>query len=126
MTNQTLICVVDDDTAVRTMMCRQLDAAGFATIQAATGLEAIEVLRRSEPAVAIIDIIMPDQEGLSTITQIRREWPHIRILAVSGGGRGAADDYLNYASELGADDALAKPFREADFLERVRRLAAPR
>jgi DNA-binding response OmpR family regulator len=120
-----MICVVDDDDAVRAMMVRKLTDAGFATVEATNGIEAIEVLKTTRADVAIVDIIMPDQEGLSTIGQIKQMWPHMRILAVSGGGRGSAEDYLTFASELGADDVLPKPFREDAFLDRVRKLARP-
>jgi DNA-binding response OmpR family regulator len=124
--NQTkVVCVVDDDNAVRAMMVRKLADAVFATVEAINGLEAIEVLKTTRVDIAIVDIIMPDQEGLSTIGQIKKAWPHIRILAVSGGGRGSGESYLTFASELGADDVLPKPFREAEFLERVRKLAMP-
>jgi DNA-binding response OmpR family regulator len=120
-----MVCVVDDDNAVRAMMVRKLSDAGFATVEATNGLEAIEVLKTTRADIAIVDIIMPGQEGLSTIGQIKQMWPNMRILAVSGGGRGRAEDYLTFASELGADDVLPKPFREAEFLERVAKLARP-
>jgi DNA-binding response OmpR family regulator len=120
-----MVCVIDDDSAVRAMMVRKLTEAGFSTVEATNGIEAIEILKTTRADVAIVDIIMPDQEGLSTIGQIKKTWPHMRILAVSGGGRGSAEDYLTFASELGADDVLPKPFREAEFLERVRKLATP-
>jgi CheY-like chemotaxis protein len=118
-----VICVVDDDDAVRAVMVRKLTDAGFATVEATNGLEAIEILRTTKADMAVVDIIMPDQEGLSTIVQIKKEWPHIRVLAVSGGGRGLAEDYLTFARELGADDVLPKPFREAEFIQRIRKLA---
>jgi DNA-binding response OmpR family regulator len=119
-----MVCVVDDDDAVRTMMVRKLRDAGFATVEATNGLEAIEVLKTTKAQIAVVDIIMPDQEGLSTIGQIKKVWPHIRVLAISGGGRGSAEDYLTFASELGADDVLPKPFREAEFVARIRKLAS--
>jgi DNA-binding response OmpR family regulator len=124
MSERQTICVVDDDDDVRTMMCRQLQDAGFATVEASNGLEAIKVLKKTRVAVAVIDIIMPDQEGLSTIGDVKRQWPNVPILAISGGGTGTAAQYLSYARDLGADEIMTKPFREHEFLAHVRRLAA--
>lgn len=118
-----MICVVEDDEAVRRMMCRKLEGAGFSTVQAANGIEAMKMLAKVDIDVAIVDIIMPEQEGLSTISQMRRERPNVRILAVSGGGTGGKGQYLSYAAKMGADEILSKPFREVEFLDRVRRLA---
>jgi DNA-binding response OmpR family regulator len=118
-----LICVVDDEEQVRNTLCARLEAAGFHTLQAKNGTEALDLLSRSQVAVVVLDIIMPEKEGLSTIVEIKALDPSLPILAVSGGGMGDAFDYLRYAKELGADDVLAKPIRGEEFVERVRRLA---
>jgi DNA-binding response OmpR family regulator len=118
-----LICVVDDEESVRRTLCAKLEAAGFHTLQAKNGTEALDLLSRSQVAVVVLDIIMPEKEGLSTIVDIKALHPPPPILAISGGGTGDAYDYLRYAKELGADDILMKPIRGEEFVERVRRLA---
>jgi CheY-like chemotaxis protein len=57
-----------------------------------------------------MDIIMPDEEGLGTIRELRRVDPNVKIIAISGGGLGKAGDYLGIAQMLGAVRTLAKPF----------------
>lgn len=122
-----LVLVVDDEAPVRTTLCDKLERAGFATVQAANGLKALEVVaRRPEIAVVVMDIIMPEKEGLSTISQIKERNPGIQILAISGGGKGEAQDYLLFAKELGADDTMRKPFIGDTFVDCVKRLAAAR
>jgi YesN/AraC family two-component response regulator len=60
--------------------------------------------------LVMTDIIMPDMEGIETILGLRRSHPRLRIIAMSGGGRGSAHDYLLVAQQLGATRVLAKPF----------------
>ena len=70
----------------------------------------------------IVDLIMPTQEGLETIQQLHREYPDMRILAISGGGLGEPESYLRVARRLGADDALAKPIVPDDLLRTIGKL----
>ncbi|MDZ4869495.1 MAG: response regulator [Alphaproteobacteria bacterium] len=122
MTANHLICVIDDDASVRRTICLHLETAGFQTVEASDGAAGLELIKTKQPAVAIVDIIMPGREGLSTIQEIRDEYPDTRILAISGGGIGGADRYLQFAESLGAHDTMMKPLRAADLVERIRRL----
>jgi DNA-binding response OmpR family regulator len=124
MTAKHLICVIDDDASVRRTICTQLEAAGFVTVEASDGTAGLELIKTKRPAVAIVDIIMPGREGLSTIQEIRDEYPDTRILAISGGGIGGADRYLQLAEGLGAHDTMTKPLRTTELVERVTRLIA--
>jgi len=65
----------------------------------------------------VIDIIMPDREGVETIIDIRARWPNTRIIAMSGGGRMDPDMFLNLAETFGADALLKKPFKLRDLLD---------
>src|SRR5258706_7732198 len=109
-----LICVVDDDDLVRRTMCNALAAAGFRTVEADNGTEGLKAIERTNPAVAIIDMVMPDREGHDVIVEATRRFPDLRILAVSGGGRSPAGEYLELARQLGAHEFLAKPFSMRD------------
>jgi DNA-binding NtrC family response regulator len=73
------------------------------------------VFRGWQPDLVITDIIMPDQEGIQTITEIRAAKPDAKIIAISGGGRIGNTDFLQIARQLGAMDVVAKPF-DPDFL----------
>jgi DNA-binding response OmpR family regulator len=126
MTAKPVICVIDDDALVRRTICSQLANAGFETIEAANGEEGLNLIRQTNALVAIVDIIMPEREGLSTIQEMKQSHPDTRVLAISGGGFGDARRYLEFAQELGADDTLMKPFHAQELIDRVTKLAAPR
>ena len=94
-------------------------------ITASDGKRGMTVLRDEHPDVVITDIIMPEQEGIDTIIQIRRERPGIKIIAISGGGRIRNIDFLEMAQSLGADEVIAKPFEADELLNRLLRLGIP-
>jgi YesN/AraC family two-component response regulator len=66
--------------------------------------------------IIITDIVMPDKEGLETIRELRSLHPKARIIAISGGGAGRANQYLEMAKRLGATRTLAKPFSGDEIL----------
>jgi DNA-binding NtrC family response regulator len=78
------------------------------------------LFRNERPGLVITDIIMPDQEGIQTIAEMRKERPDAKIIAISGGGRVGNIDFLKIAQHIGAVDAIAKPFDPDDLLRRVR------
>lgn len=115
------ILIVDDDAPVRRTLEKMLESAGFETVSAADGSEGLELFRRRRPDLVVTDIIMPNEEGLGLIRDLRNEDPGVRILAISGGSRLGTLDFLRMARSLGAADTLAKPFEKEEFLTHVRR-----
>jgi two-component system, chemotaxis family, chemotaxis protein CheY len=115
------ILVIDDDLAVRSAMVQFLKDLGYDVVTAEDGHRGLRMFRSEKPDLVITDIIMPEKEGIQTITEIRRERPDAKIIAVSGGGRVGNTDFLKIARSLGADDAVAKPVDPDDFTARVRR-----
>jgi DNA-binding NtrC family response regulator len=71
--------------------------------------------------LVITDIIMPDQEGIATIRDIRAIDPEAKIIAMSGGGRRNNFEFLGYTEKLGAMASLEKPFTRQQLLETVAR-----
>jgi DNA-binding response OmpR family regulator len=124
MSPKPLICVIDDDDRFRRALCVQLEDAGYQVAEASNGQDGLDLMKKIKAPLAIVDIIMPEREGISTIQEIKTISPATRILAVSGGGFGDPGLYLESARMLGADDTLAKPFRPVDLLDRVKRLLA--
>jgi len=113
------VLVIDDDPALRRMVSQVLADAGHQVVEAGDGLEGMQKFQACHPQVVIADIIMPDQEGIQTICEIRAGKSNTAIIAVSGGGRSrsrTAEVYLDLAERFGADAALAKPFRPAELL----------
>ena len=119
------ILVIDDDHLVRYALSKILLGAGYAVVTASDGRRGMAVLRAEHPDVVITDIIMPEQEGIDTIIQIRRERPAIKIIAISGGGRIRNVDFLEMAHSLGASEVIAKPFEANELLGRLIALGLP-
>lgn len=105
------ILVVDDDDLVRATLRQMLENAGHEVLEAANGRLALESIENREIDLVIADIIMPEMDGIETIQELRRKAPDLRIIAISGGNRGAKMDFLKMARKFGANDVLAKPFR---------------
>lgn len=104
------ILVIDDDRAVVYSLAMVLEAKGFAVLTADDGKAGMGVFHQNRPDIVVTDIIMPNQEGIETIMQMRRARPNTKIIAMSGGGRVGNSDFLEIASKLGADLTLLKPF----------------
>lgn len=113
------VLLVDDDDMVRNSLGLLLEDAGFCVAQASDGQEAIGAYRRAPADVVLCDLFMPGHDGLEVIRDLRREFPGVRILAMSGGGCGGAMDVLPIARCLGAADVLAKPFDRKTLLARI-------
>jgi len=118
-----VVCVIDDDDLVRRTISDVLKGAGFETVEAEDGDAGLNLIESSKAHVAVIDIVMPIREGHDVIVDATRRFPALKVLAVSGGGLSGPKDYLELAQQLGAHDVLAKPFRNAELVEKVKRLA---
>jgi two-component system chemotaxis response regulator CheY len=104
------ILVIDDDAIVRKTIVQLLEEAGYVVPFAEDGLRGMMLFRSEEPDLVITDIIMPEQEGIQTITEMRKAKPDAKIIAISGGGRIGNTDFLKIARVLGAMDVISKPF----------------
>jgi len=116
------IVVVDDDHVLRRTLCDFLVSSGYSVEQAAEGHNAIKLIKAERIDLVIMDIFMPDKEGISTIRDIKSDFPDIKIIAISGGGQASGADILQTAQRLGADAALEKPFSMNDLSETIKRL----
>ena len=96
-----------------------LETAGYATLQAEDGVQAPKVIAEQPVDVVITDLLMPERDGLEFITEIRKKYPDLRIIAMSGGGHIARDSYLRIAKNFGAHALLEKPFSQATVLQLV-------
>lgn len=117
------ILLIDDDESFRGMLFKLLTKAGYNVVACHNGKEGVDLFRKQPDFLVITDLIMPEQEGIETIMQLSREYPGVKIIAVSGGGKGSPDIYLESAIRLGACRAFAKPFDTREFLATVKELA---
>jgi YesN/AraC family two-component response regulator len=78
--------------------------------EARNGKEGLKLLPEVNADVLITDIVMPEMEGLEVLMTLRKKHQKLKIIAISGGGRYSATDYLETAKHMGAAKVLAKPF----------------
>lgn len=108
------IIVIDDEAVIRGVIKMFLERAGHEVIEASEGEAGLILQREHEADLIIADLIMPNN-GFSLIGKLRREYPKIGIIAVSGTG----GEDTRKASELGADRTLEKPFTREELLKAV-------
>ena len=114
------ILVIDDEEDVRTVMKGVLQSAGHEVACASDGEQGLATLRRSGANLVLTDILMPEKEGLETIREIKEQFPSVKVIAMSGGGRKLrSTGHLFTADELGANAVLRKPFDAAVLLKSV-------
>ena len=113
------ILVVDDEPAFRELLGQFLEQAGYAVVLAADGVAGGRCLARGPFDLVLTDLIMPEMDGIEFITQVRREHPATRIIAMSGGGQISGREYLKLARGLGAHEILEKPFPQEKLLATV-------
>jgi DNA-binding response OmpR family regulator len=113
------ILVIDDDASVREVVSEMLRLEGHEVVIAENGRDAVPLLAARHIDLVITDLIMPEKEGIETISEIRRSDSRIPIIAISGGGRLGPGDYLETARYIGADATLAKPFARQELLATI-------
>lgn len=110
------VLLVDDEQGIRDIIKEYLDFEGFAYEEASNGAEALQILRKQDFDIIILDIMMPKIDGITVLKEIRKDkdTPVIMLSA-----RGEEYDKL-FGFELGADDYLVKPFSPKELLARIR------
>jgi len=109
---------VDDDELVRKSLARMVEGAGHLAWEAADGRVALEMLRFRKFDVVVLDLVMPEIDGLELIRTVTIEHPNIRLVAISGGCFGNTN-YLKAAASFGAHAVLEKPFRRQELLDAI-------
>ncbi|HKQ38659.1 MAG TPA: response regulator [Verrucomicrobiae bacterium] len=117
------ILIVDDDDAFRETLAQALVRAGYLVLQCADGSQVMSVLEKHSADLLITDLFMPEIDGIVTIGNVRRQFPNIKIIAVSGGGNLTDHNFLPVAGKLGADAVFKKPV-SLDLLKTVASLLA--
>lgn len=112
------VLVVDDDDQVRQLIRETLEQAGYGVQEARGGKEGLERYRVKPTDLVIMDILMPDQDGLESIMTLRREFPTSRVIAITGGSDMIGIlNFLDVAKMLGARRTLQKPFEMKTLLD---------
>ena len=116
------ILIIEDDKRLRVALAENLQNYGFEVSEAENGLDGINKHKERVADLIVMDIIMPEKEGIETIREIKRDYPSVKIIAISGGGVLGPDHYLNVALAIGADKAIKKPFRTEKLVETINEL----
>src|SRR5436309_7824385 len=120
------ILVMDDDELLRSALRVVLEAAGYEVMEAADGNAGLRLQRQQGADLVLVDIFMPERDGLEVIRALRAAHPQPTIVAMSGGGRTGQIEVLEAAAALGASRTLVKPFEPRQLLKVIRELLGER
>lgn len=104
-----IILIADDDPIVRLTVSEFLEAAGHSVLEANDGQEALDMLATIQIDLLIVDMLMPNMDGLETILALRKAGSGVPIIAISSGGRMDRSTLLRPAAVFGANATLSKP-----------------
>jgi DNA-binding response OmpR family regulator len=111
------VLIIDDETLVRETLRDALESEGYTVFEASDGMQGVEIFDSLSSDAAIVDMLMPDKEGIETIVELRKRNPSLKIVAMSGGGATNQMEFLEIARKVGADRTLRKPIDIALLLE---------
>lgn len=113
------VLVIDDEELARFTIREILEGAGYEVEEAENGRIGVDMQNATPFDLIVTDIIMPEKEGVETIIDLKKGYPDLGIIAISGGGRTRNLDFLKLSERFGASRILAKPFTEGQLLEAV-------
>src|SRR5215217_9748709 len=114
-TSRQTILMVDDDESISGLIAEILTGEGYIVEAVSTGADADAAIERIQPDLVILDIMLPDADGLMLCTRLQQQWPAPVIML--SGSRRESDRILSL--RLGADDFIAKPFDTLELVARV-------
>jgi len=113
------VLVVDDDPSIRALIRLYLEGAGYAVAEAGDGRRGMRTLLAAPVDLVILDIFMPEMDGLEVLQKMHEQHRACKVMAISGGSAKIGMDLLGHATIFGADAVLEKPFSEATLIARV-------
>lgn len=118
------VLVMDDEKDMRKFIKEILEAADYEVVVAADGAEGLRQYQSSPIDLVVVDLFMPNREGLETIKALRQRSQELPIIAMSGDA--LALSLLSIARRIGATEVLQKPFLPEDLLEAIERVFSPK
>jgi len=116
------ILLIEDVRVERKVLKRWLEEFGYEVIEASDGNEGIALYHDNLPDLVITDLVMPEKEGIQTIIDLCKEFPDVKIFAISGAGKNPGE-FLELAKHLGAMRSFVKPIDKRDLLDSVLELS---
>jgi YesN/AraC family two-component response regulator len=120
------ILIIDDEAQIRSMIRLVLEREGYVISEASDGAEGIRLFRENPADLILTDLIMPNKDGIGMMLELKKEFPAVNIIAMSGGGLNRPDGYLLGAKKLGAVHTLAKPINRQELLRVVKDALKPK
>lgn len=112
------ILVIDDEEDILKIIAEMLTYAGYEVVEASSGREGIRLYRHAPFDLVVTDLIMPEKDGLEVLMELRKDFPEVKVITLSGSTYGHSS--LETSKALGAARTLRKPFLEDQLLEAVR------
>lgn len=116
------ILLIEDVRVERKILKRWLEELGCEVIEASNGNEGLDLYNDHLPDLVITDIVMPEKEGIELMIDLRRNFPDIKIFAISGAGVRKIGEYLPLAKGVGALRTFVKPIDKKELLDAVKEL----
>ena len=113
------IMIVDDEPVTQLVARHALEQAQHHVISALNGRECLRMLAAEQPDIALIDVFMPEMDGLELVPLIRERHPNVRIIGMSSGGTYKELSYLDIMLQIGAHKIASKPIKAVDLLALV-------
>ena len=115
----TTVLIADDDPTLRAIAAELLSGEGYRVLEAEDGDEALRIVEAETVDLIVLDMLMPNKDGIETIIELKRRRSSVRILAISSGGSMDIDSLLKPALAFGADRVMSKPLRISTFASTV-------
>jgi DNA-binding response OmpR family regulator len=120
------ILVVDDDVVIQELLRVRLETEGYTVLIGSTGSEGIDVMRKLDIDLMIIDIQMPEKGGIETLMELSKDFPNLRTIVITGHSFLESEAFQNIAKQYGASHIFQKPLDMEEFLAVVRSLVGDR
>ncbi|MBJ7484980.1 response regulator [Brevundimonas sp.] len=120
----TTVLIADDDPTLRAIGAELLSGEGYRVLEAEDGDEALRIVEAEAVDLIVLDMLMPNKDGIETIIELKRRRSGVRILAISSGGSMDVDSLLKPALAFGADRVMSKPLRISTFATTIAEMLA--
>ncbi|MBA3012589.1 MAG: response regulator [Proteobacteria bacterium] len=119
------ILVIDDEKSICSLLRQLFERQGYQVLLAGNGNAGIQLFKENPVDLVIVDLIMPEKDGIETIRELKLLDADIKIIAISGGGVIRPDLYLKLARKFGAIYSFQKPIQNDEMLAFVKNLFNP-
>lgn len=119
---QKTILIIDDDVQFTQMLKKTITRHGYSVITATDGETGIMLYRKSPTDLVITDIILDKKQGIEIIQDLKKEFPDIKIIAISGGGYMEPELFLKFAADFGAEYTFRKPIDRKQLMDTIEKL----